>query len=38
MYNATAPKNGFSPIEEDALQSSAAAKAAQKIDELIRLA
>lgn len=36
-YNSVAPKSGFVPIEEGALQSSVPTKAAQKADELIRL-
>lgn len=36
-YNAIAPRLGFDPIEEGELQSSVAAEAAKKADELIRL-
>jgi hypothetical protein len=36
-YNQIAPRIGLSPIEEGPLQSSVATKAAQKIDEMIRL-
>lgn len=38
MYNEIAPKVGYSPIEEGVLQSLISVKAAQKADELIRLA